>query len=259
MSNMWATIFGDGSRDNLTEYHLVLSETRAYFKGKHMSKADWVSLVVAALICAVGLATDSSVCTVASMLISPLMSPLLQVAYALSDSEVKVRTRSIKAFVLGIAACLLLGFLWGLLSHVFGVDVDYKWPTQEMESRSQTKALLPGLVVASLSGIGVANAVQPAPTKTGGIRTNDVIGVAISASLLPPLVNSGMILAYGWCSTSLSESQAFNRALVSFSLTALNVICIIVSATVMFKYRLVQLEKLAEANQPLMDDSSPEA
>ena len=84
---------------------------------------------------------------------------------------------------------------------------------------------------------------------------NDVVGVAISASLLPPLVNSGMVLAYGWCSTSLSEDQAFERALVSFSLTALNVIFIIVSATLTFKSRIVKLQQLAETNQPLIDDS----
>ena len=46
-----------------------------------------------------------------------------------------------------------------------------------------------GLVVAVFSGVGVALSVL-------GNNTSSLVGVAISASLLPPAVNAGMCWAY---------------------------------------------------------------
>merc|ERR1712126_162080 len=114
----------------------------------------------------------------------------------------------------------------------------YRWPTAEMESRMTVSALFPGLVVALASGIGAANAVQPDGDE--GIRTNEVVGVAISASLLPPLINTGMILACGFFST-LPLQMWYSKAMISFSLTALNVAGVIICAACFFRYRIRDL------------------
>jgi hypothetical protein len=65
------------------------------------------------------------------------------------------------------------------------------WPplTSEMESRGNPWNFFVGLVFAMASGIVVGNGA------TGG-GTNALVGVAISASLLPPVVNSGMCVSF---------------------------------------------------------------
>ena len=58
-----------------------------------------------------------------------------------------------------------------------------------MSSRGEPVALADGAFVAIVSGIGVALSVV-------GDYASAVIGVAISASLLPPAVNTGMMFAF---------------------------------------------------------------
>merc|ERR1712130_983646 len=74
-----------------------------------------------------------------------------------------------------------------------------------------------------------------------------VIGVAISASLLPPAVNSGMILAFALYEATSSgdkhsshdhtSGELLKMAFVSMLLTLLNIFIIFLSATMMFKIK----------------------
>ena len=70
----------------------------------------------------------------------------------------------------------------GLCFAPYGEDLE--WPTDEMESRGHASSLIIGLLIAVPSGVGVALSVVS--SNTGGL-----VGVAISASLLPPAVNAG--------------------------------------------------------------------
>merc|ERR1712157_602940 len=64
------------------------------------------------------------------------------------------------------------------------------WPTTEMANRGKLPwALSDGAWIAAASGIGVALSVL-------GEYVSCVIGVAISASLLPPAVNCGMLFSF---------------------------------------------------------------
>merc|ERR1719336_2917599 len=94
-----------------------------------------------------------------------------------------------KAEAISLLVCVLTGFAIALC--FIGADVTdfYGWPTQEMEGRGQKKVLLEGLLIATPSGLGVAISVLNADMAP-------LVGVAISASLLPPAVNTGMLIAY---------------------------------------------------------------
>ena len=61
------------------------------------------------------------------------------------------------------------------------------WPTSEMLSRGTRATFLCGIPIAFFSGLGVALSVLDD-------QTSSLVGVAISASLLPPAVNCGMML-----------------------------------------------------------------
>jgi Domain of unknown function (DUF389) len=62
------------------------------------------------------------------------------------------------------------------------------WPTYEMSARGGKLTLLTGVVIGIFSGGGVALSVV-------SDNSASLVGVAISASLLPPLVNAGMAWA----------------------------------------------------------------
>lgn len=63
------------------------------------------------------------------------------------------------------------------------------WPTAEMKSRGMLRSLWVGVLIALPSGAGVAISVL-------GGNAGSLVGVAISASLLPPACNAGMLWAY---------------------------------------------------------------
>lgn len=60
------------------------------------------------------------------------------------------------------------------------------WPTDEMVNRGDPVNLILGFLIALPSGVGVALAIS-------GRNTSSLVGVAISASLLPPCVNAGLL------------------------------------------------------------------
>lgn len=65
------------------------------------------------------------------------------------------------------------------------VNQDPQWPTQEMLQRGHHNGLIVGALIAISSGAGVALSVLSG-------NSGSMVGVAISASLLPPAVNAGL-------------------------------------------------------------------
>eukprot|EP00164_Ancoracysta_twista_P007390 GFYU01010482.1.p1 GENE.GFYU01010482.1~~GFYU01010482.1.p1 ORF type:complete len:556 (-),score=97.99 GFYU01010482.1:136-1803(-) len=181
--------------------HLPWEEIHDAVQGAtDMSETFWVMLICAAVIAALGLATNSAVMVVASMLISPLMGPILSFTYGatiLSNKNQRTLEEGKKMVIKGIKNELIAGlvtFICGLVLGLLLVALpvhfprDNFWPTDEMTGRGRRDNLITGLIFAIASGFVVGHAV------TGG-GINSLVGVAISASLLPPVVNAGMLLA----------------------------------------------------------------
>ena len=151
---------------------------------------DYVALVVlASTISFFGLLENSSVILVASMLVSPIMGPILAGIFGAVISDKPLRNRGIRHELGSLLICILIGFLYGLC---FCSWIDWygvtKWPTDEMLQRGQLRALGVGALIAIPSGAGVALSVL-------GGNAGSMVGVAISASLLPPAVNAGLFWA----------------------------------------------------------------
>ena len=94
-----------------------------------------------------------------------------------------------------------------------------------------------GIAIAIPSGLGVALGVL-------GNNTGSLVGVAISASLLPPAVNAGLNWAYAivgpsWSSSHVDTAHFAEIGGYSLALTAINVLLIYVSALAMFKFKEV--------------------
>jgi len=139
------------------------------------------------------------------------------------------------------------------------------WPpmTDEMVGRGDYYNFFVGIVFALASGIVVGNGAS-----SGG--TNALVGVAISASLLPPVVNSGMCVSYAvvgvlwqpadeweWDAAYQDENEGLfatadglgNAAIqqqllvaggISFALYLMNVLIILFVCYVVFKIKRVE-------------------
>ena len=79
---------------------------------------------------------SSSVTLVASMLISPIMGPILAGVFGAVVGDSKLRNLGVVNELLSLVICLVWGFVMGLVVCPWiewgGVE---RWPTQEMVSR----------------------------------------------------------------------------------------------------------------------------
>jgi uncharacterized hydrophobic protein (TIGR00271 family) len=151
--------------------------------GRWQVSFDFVAFTgIASAIAGLGLITNNTVMIVASMLVSPLMGPILAFTFGTVVADSSMFYHGLYMELIGTAISLLVGLVTGLVGAAWAEELD--WPTNEMSSRGQWSALIIGLVFAIPSGAGVALSV----TSGGG---NSLVGVAIAASLLPPVVNTG--------------------------------------------------------------------
>eukprot|EP01108_Squamamoeba_japonica_P005901 TRINITY_DN4771_c0_g1_i1.p1 TRINITY_DN4771_c0_g1~~TRINITY_DN4771_c0_g1_i1.p1 ORF type:complete len:571 (+),score=328.91 TRINITY_DN4771_c0_g1_i1:84-1796(+) len=205
-------------------------------KAQAVFSFDFLALcVVASILAAVGLAIDSAVVVVASMLVSPIMGPILAVTFGSVVHDWKLVRVGVLSELLSLMICVMSGFVVGLCFANYGPF--FNWPTNEMAGRGSPVGLLVGLAIALPSGIGVALSVL-------GNNTSSLVGVAISASLLPPAVNCGMCYAYALVGKALHPDkvdamQFVNIGSISFLLTILNIACVYVAAYGMYKVKEV--------------------
>lgn len=205
-----------------------------------MFSFDYVMLVVVASILALlGLANNNVVVIVASMLVSPIMGPVVAATFGTIIKDWSLVKLGLWSEMLSLAICVATGFLFGLPLVPFS-DI-LKWPTDEMNSRGDLLGLTSGILVAIPSGVGVALSIL-------GNNTSSLVGVAISASLLPPAVNTGVLFAiaamakYYHPRTPTAQElvdSSLEKAMFSILITLANIIVIFGMALVMFKVKEV--------------------
>lgn len=236
-----------------------------------------------------GLLENSSVVLVASMLVSPIMGrnmlmkcrltlfqspgPILAGIFGGVIGDWVLARRGIRHEIYSLFLCILIGFILGLFispfARMYGCS---QWPTAEMLGRGEWRALWVGVLIAVPSGAGVALSVL-------GGNAGSLVGVAISASLLPPAVNCGLFWAtaiveaisaslspdhkshfYGLgeeanATVSLYEPrydsdnmslEAFYLGLISLTLTIVNILCIILTGVFILRVKEVTSEKIPQ-------------
>lgn len=186
-------------------------------------------LLVASILAGLGLVSNSSATIIASMLVSPIMGPVVGLAYGTSISDWKLVRRSLRNETICLAFCIIMGMV--VASITGPTSLKETWPTAEMANRGTMTNFLIGLPIAFFSGLGVAVSLLDD-------QTASLVGVAISASLLPPAVNAGILwVAYAF--TRDDDIEYYEYGVVSLSLTAANIVLIWISAWLMFKMKEV--------------------
>mmetsp|Transcript_3896 Transcript_3896/g.7119 ORF Transcript_3896/g.7119 Transcript_3896/m.7119 type:complete len:359 (-) Transcript_3896:29-1105(-) len=233
--------------------------------GCHLTFDYIIMILVASIIAALGLLTDSPVTVVASMLISPLMGPILGVAYGSAVHNKDMIRIGLRNECWGFFLCLLMGACTGAVSTLFYAPLGLPGLTDltgnsplkshEMESRGQWIALFTGFFTAAPSGVGLAIGVTNA-------AMNALVGVALSASLLPPLVNSGMCVTMGTIYTAASDATGsdmhfFTMGLISTLVFLLNFFTIWTFAYLTFRLKGISPSKREFQEPDAMVDFEP--
>lgn len=204
-------------------------------EGGKMSFDYLMFVIVASMIAAGGLAFNSTVSVVASMLVSPIMGPVMSMTFGAVIGNWRMFWNGMFSEFMSIMMCILLGFLWACpMMYItdVGPGMYYQWPTGEMSGRGAINVLGEGFAIALPSGVGVALGIM-------GCASTDLVGVAISASLLPPAVNCGMLLAFAllWNMDSAHRGVIATKALISLGLTIENIVIIWFVAYGIFKLK----------------------
>ncbi|KAM7353003.1 uncharacterized protein ACRADG_005308 [Cochliomyia hominivorax] len=212
---------------------------------------DFVVLVVsAAILASFGLVEDSTIFLASSMLISPLMGPIIAAIFGTVIKDHSLRSLGLRNELYGILLAVLVGFLFGMV--VCTTDDRYSIGdglTDEMIARCELHSLIVGVFTAIPSGAAAAIGIL-------GGNIGSLVGVAISASLLPPAVNSGLLWALAVIykffekdesrynsvvkNTLYSNNQATELAIlgsISMCLTISNIICIYIMGILVLKIK----------------------
>eukprot|EP01031_Cornospumella_fuschlensis_P027217 gene27217-32883_t len=199
--------------------------------GNHLTFNYIAQLAMASIIAGTGLLGDSSTNVIAAMLVSPLMGPILSITFGLAVGDKPTVKKGLRNEFVGIFIALTVGLVMGFIASAC-YPPSYR--SSEMTGRGEARNLIFGFIVAFASGIAVVVAIS-----MGGV--NAIVGTAISASLLPPIVNCGICLAFAMKILVAQErsKDAQDYAIfgvVSFALFAVNFIVIVITGFVTFRY-----------------------
>ncbi|NHJ46494.1 MAG: TIGR00341 family protein [Asgard group archaeon] len=178
---------------------------------------NYVSFIIlSSILAAMGLISDDNITILAAMIISPLMGPIVGIAFGAVASNQKILKEGFLAEGVGTLISVLIGFIIGL---VYRATLDE--PSAFIVARGEPNIV--NLIIAIISGI------------TAGIcfvsgTSLALVGVAAAATLLPVAVNTGIALGlFEW-----------RIALGSFVIFITNVACVHLGCLIIFWIRKVE-------------------
>lgn len=173
---------------------------------------DFIILtVLSSIVAAIGLNGDSVAIVIAAMVIAPLLGPILAFALSAALGDVTLMWKATKTAVAG----LVIGFTFALgLSQFIPVNLS----SVEMVSRT--------VITPEIIALALASGAAAALSLSTGI-SSALVGVMVAVALLPPSVASALFLGAG----------DYQSAIGAAILLALNVVCAVLSAQLVFVYK----------------------
>src|SRR5271165_4931293 len=184
--------------------------------------------VAAAFIAGFGLMENSPAVIIGAMLIAMLFGPIVGIAMALAEADLRLLTRALVAEVVGVVCVLAVGLLIGFSTRhlVIGSEI-----------LNRTAPGLLDLLIALVGGLaGGFTFLSPSLSSV-------IVGVAIATSLVPPLATCGILLARG---LPEAATGAFLLFLANFSAIAFGAMVVFLLAG----YRPARTEKLQKVIVP---------
>ena len=155
----------------------------------------YIMISLASFIAALGLIINNTIVIIGSMLLAPLLYPII----FLGMSIVLYDLKAIKRTLLIVGTIMAMGIAIGFFSAIlFGPFVQIK-----------ETGIFQGAFISPLFWIAVASGLAAAFASTRKSLEEFLPGVAVSIALLPPLINTGVSFGLGQFSISLTSLQIF--------------------------------------------------
>ena len=178
-------------------------------KGAELDQNFVLLVTLSAIVAAIGLLEDNIAVVIGAMVIAPLLGPNLALAFATAIGDAEMIGKAVITNIAGVSLTLLLSTGIGL---IFAKDLN----SAELMSRTQVD--FDSIAVALASGAAAALSL------TTGLSAT-LVGVMVAVALLPPATALGIMLGWG----------QFNLAVQAALLLAVNVVCLNLSAQIVFR------------------------
>jgi uncharacterized hydrophobic protein (TIGR00271 family) len=143
-----------------------------------------ILLLLASAIATFGLLGDSLAVVIGAMIVAPLMLPIMGLAFSISLGDREGMINTLLVSLAGIAMAVAVGFLLTLpLAQLLN-------PREIQQIMNRTAPHLLDLMAALATGVAGAFALSRRDV------SDTLPGVAIAVSLVPPLANVGILLAF---------------------------------------------------------------
>jgi uncharacterized hydrophobic protein (TIGR00341 family) len=174
--------------------------------------------VLSTVVAAIGLIEDNVAVIIGAMVIAPLLGPNIAFAFATSIGDTRLTVKAMRANVVGLGLAWVLCFLIG-----------WSWPVDIASGQllvASTEILARTDVGLDSMALALASGAAAVLSLTTGLPST-LVGVMVAVALLPPTAVFGMLVGAG------HGQLAVGAAL----LLAVNVVCVVVAAKIVFLTR----------------------
>ena len=180
-------------------------------------------VILSAIVAAIGLLENNIAVIVGAMVIAPLLGPNIAFSLGAALGEKPLVAKSLKTIFTGISLAIGFAIAIGLL-----------WPGgfSSSELLARTDVAYSGTAIALASGAAASLSLISGTSSV-------LVGVMVAVALMPPAVTIGLMLSTG----------DFDRAMGATLLLAVNIVCINLSAQLVFLFRGVRPRTWLEAHR----------
>jgi uncharacterized hydrophobic protein (TIGR00341 family) len=170
--------------------------------------------MLSSIVASAGLLENNVAVIIGAMVIAPLLGPNIAFAFGTSLGDRELVLNSLTTIVTGIALAISVAFITGLI-----------WPAQAIthELVLRTDINYAGTAIALASGAAASLSLV-----TG--LSSVLVGVMVAVALMPPAVTIGLMLS----------DAAYDYAIGASMLLAVNIVCINLSAKLVFLLKGIQ-------------------
>ena len=182
-----------------------------------MTSSSWINLIGASLIAAGGAATNNVPYIIAGILVSPLTGPIIAGTFAYHVADWKLFLHAIKTVVMMSATAFMVAFCFIFPFEIYNSNArgSAEW-TPNRDAIYQfgyfTDMLFTGVIAIS-TGVVLGNAILR--QRAGDPKS--LIACSISAGLLVPIINAGILLALSILDTSTTQDDVTKQELIDKS------------------------------------------
>jgi uncharacterized hydrophobic protein (TIGR00271 family) len=179
------------ARSRFDAFAPVWAEVDARIRADDGFPPSWYALlVIAGLIAAVGLLTNSQILIVGAMVVGPEYGAIVALAYGVVHHEAPLAVRSAVALTVGFAAAIIAALLLALVVRAAGLEPKaFALGVRPVSHLINTPDWF-SVIVAALAGVvGVISLTE--------VRASTLIGVFISVTTIPAAADIGVSWAFG--------------------------------------------------------------